>query len=122
MRTENSDLSARDIAQECSWPELFNRATLGRKEPPVSRIVPTTSGQIPQGCRRLARYHHLHVVKGSIGRPIGIESSAILRYMSRRVPSRLGQIQPSYECDRVVDDHHLLMVRGSEGMLAVDLV
>ncbi len=98
------------------------RGRAGRPRKHLARAgTPARPHEIPERGGRLSLDHDLHVVHRRV-RPTGrIDPPRIGRVVGRRIPTPDGEVEASREGQGVVDHHDLLVVRGPNGMGAVQL-
>jgi hypothetical protein len=82
--------------------------------------MPSLANEVAQGPCRCAVDGHLDVVERSIGATPRIAASLVGGQVLGGVPARHPEIEAAGECDRVVDDDDLLVLRSSERMLGVE--
>jgi len=83
--------------------------------------APAVAGELPERRRRVAIDHDLHVVERRIGRAGGIDAARLVGAVRRRVPTPDREVDAADERNRVVDHHDLLVVRGPDRMMVVEV-
>ena len=94
---------------------------LQRRQHFTGRPQPAIAKQIAQRRRGITVHHYLRIVKRPVFFALRCFSVRILRLVLRGVPAILRQVDPAAKSDRVIDDHDLLVLRGTDGVFFVHL-
>src|SRR4029453_7418278 len=81
---------------------------------PPGRSPPALSEELAQSGRGVAVDGHLDVVERSIRDAARRGATRVNGPVLARVPAMARQVDSADECDRIIDDDDLLVVRGSE--------
>jgi len=87
---------------------------------PATRSAPMVFDDITKGCGGGAIHHELDIMGGGIRAIIDIDPARIVGIVVRGIPTTVGDIETSGECDGVVNNNDFLMMRCAQGMTAVE--
>ena len=80
---------------------------------------PTFAGEPAERRCCLAIHHHLHVVERGVWFAVRVDTTFVVRQVCRRVPPPLAQVHSSRECDAIIYDHELLVLRRADRVLPI---
>ena len=87
---------------------------------PAARTPPALPSQFPEAGRRVALYHHHHVVKRRVRLSFRVDAARIAGFVLAGIPAPTAQIDAAGESDPIVDHYHLLMMRCTFWMHAIE--
>ncbi len=104
---------------QAAWPEIPARGT--RREDLVGRDLPALARHLPEPVRGRAVDGHLDVVHRPVGRAVVGDARFRKRRVLAGIPPGDGEVNSPDEGEVVVEDHQLLVMRGIEGVLGIEL-
>ena len=118
--TRDRHVNVRDVGTAVFGPRVAASRDCHRARAPADRTEPPLARELADDACRFAVHHGLDVVERSVRLAVRIATTRIVCGVLARVPAAGRHVDPAAIGEAIVDDNHLLMMRGGWRVVGVE--